>query len=258
MPELPDVEIFRRYAEKYALNQQITSIDIDEPQVADTKPENIKNALRNNTFKKAERIGKFLFLPTEKQVILVIHFGMTGWLEYQNNQKPSHARATFSFSNNKALYFVNQRKLGRLYLTQNVESFCREKGIGPDALVIGEEFFMNEMKQKKGMIKSALMDQSFIAGIGNIYSDEILFQTGIHPKTRIQMLRDKDLVNLFHLMKDVLLKAIESNADPDNLPGDFIIPRRNEGDECPFCEGTVKKDKLSGRGFYYCPNCQRN
>jgi formamidopyrimidine-DNA glycosylase len=146
--------------------------------------------------------------------------------------------------------------LGRLYLTADVQAFCQDKQIGADALVISEADFLEKMSQKKGMIKSALMDQQFLAGIGNIYSDEILFQSGIHPKKKIDELRKKDLVDLFNTLKKILMEAIEHGANPEKLPGHFIIPHRNEGKKCPSCGGDVKKDKLSGRGFYFCPNCQ--
>ena len=185
-----------------------------------------------------------------------MHFGMTGWLEYQKQEEVQYAKASLHFDSGYYLHFVNPRKLGRLHITDNIQEFSRYMQIGPDALAIREEDFLQKMKKKKGMLKSALMDQRFLSGIGNIYSDEIFFQAGLHPKTKISNLNEAQLGNLFSRMKEVLSLAIEHRADPENMPEHFIIPRRKEGSSCPSCGGEVRKDKLSGRGFYYCPRCQ--
>ncbi|MBS3806734.1 MAG: Fpg/Nei family DNA glycosylase [Bacteroidales bacterium] len=256
MPELPDVEIFRRYAEEHALNQEIKKVSIEDDKIAATSPQTISESLRDRQLKKAERIGKYLFLPTERQSVLVMHFGMTGWLEYQKHEKSQYTKASLNFSNGYHLCFVNPRKLGRLHITDNIQEFCRYMEIGPDALAIGEGDFIQKMKKKRGMLKSALMDQSFLSGLGNIYSDEILFQAGLHPKTRISRLNEAHIGHLFSRMKEVLSLAIEHRANPDNMPDHFIIPHRKEGSICPSCGGEVQKDKLSGRGYYFCPRCQ--
>jgi len=257
MPELPDVEVFRRFAENHALKQPIKKVDIEEPKVADSSKDTIQETLGGHQLIKAEGAGKYLILPTETENTLVMHFGMTGWLDYGRDQKPQYTKATFSFDNGYSMYFVNPRKLGKLYITDNIHAFIQQMDIGPDALAVREDDFLRMMKQKKGMLKSALMDQSFLAGIGNIYSDEILFQAGFHPKTRTTDLNEAHLVILFIRMKEVLQAAIEHQANPQNMPEHFIIPRRKEGASCPSCGAMVKKDKLSGRGFYYCPTCQK-
>lgn len=256
MPELPDVEVFRRFAENHALKKQIRKVEIEEPRIAAVSKETIQESLEGHQLIKAERTGKYLILPTNTENTLVIHFGMTGWLDYGNHQKPEYTRATFAFDNSHSLYFVNPRKLGKLYITDNLHAFFQQMEIGPDALAIGENDFLRKMKRKKGMLKSALMDQRFLSGIGNIYSDEILFQAGFHPKTKIAGLNEAHLAKLFSRMKEVLQVAIESQANPQNLPESFIIPRRKEGSTCPSCGGEVQKDKLSGRGYYFCPRCQ--
>jgi len=257
MPELPDVEVFRRFAENHALKQRIKKVEVEEPKIADSSKETLQESLEGHQVTRAERTGKYLILPTETENTLVMHFGMTGWLDYGNDQKPEYTKASLIFDNGYSLYFVNPRKLGRLYITDNIHAFLEQMKIGPDALAIRENDFLRKMKRKKGMLKSALMDQKFLSGIGNIYSDEILFQAGLHPKTKISDLNEAHVGNLFIQMKEVLQQAIEHQANPENMPGHFIIPRRKEGEPCPSCGGTVKKDKLSGRGFYYCPGCQK-
>jgi len=256
MPELPDVEIFRRTAETHALNQAIEAVEIDDQKVAASSPQNLSESLRGYWFTEAKRRGKYLLMPTSGETVLVMHFGMTGWLEYNQGDKPGYAKATFNYTNGYSLHFINPRKLGRLYITDDIEAFCQYMKAGPDALALKEDAFMERAQKKKGMIKSALMDQSFISGIGNIYSDEICFQAGFHPKTKINDLSEIQLVRLFHAMNDVLQTAIEHHAIPEKMPAHFIIPRRKEGEYCPRCGGAIKKDKRSGRGFYFCPHCQ--
>lgn len=257
MPELPDVEIFRQYAEKNALNREIEQVTVDEPKIAEVEEKQINQSLQGQKFTKAERLGKYLLLPTTAESILIMHFGMTGWLEYGSGEKHRHTRASFIFSNGYALHFINPRKLGRISLTDNPDAFKKKKKVGQDALAIRLEEFQDLIGKKRGTLKSLLMNQSIIAGIGNIYSDEILFQAGMHPKTQISGLKDYQKVSLFQYMKEVLHKAIEYNANPGNFPDWFIIPVRKEGEQCPACGGEVKKDQVSGRNFYYCPNCQK-
>ena len=257
MPELPDVEIFRQYAESNALNRRIEKVTVDEPKISEADEQVLNTALKDQQFTSAERIGKYLFLPTTPDNILVMHFGMTGWLEYNRGEKPRHARASFHFSDEYALHFINPRKLGRISLTDSQEVFTKEKKVGYDALAITPENFQDLIRKNKGTLKSFLMNQGTIAGIGNIYSDEILFQAGMNPKKSISDLEEYHYMALYQSMKEVLHKAIEHNADPENMPASFIIPRRKEGDKCPACGSEVKKDKISGRGFYYCPHCQQ-
>ena len=96
-----------------------------------------------------------------------------------------------------------------------------------------------------------------MAGIGNIYSDEILFQAGIHPGRHTDELKEEQKTVLYHSVKEVLAKTIEAGANPAKFPNHYLIPHRNEGDECPVCSGKVEKIKISGRGCFVCPNCQK-
>jgi formamidopyrimidine-DNA glycosylase len=101
------------------------------------------------------------------------------------------------------------------------------------------------------------MDQQLMAGIGNVYSDEILFQVGVHPRTQVKHLNEKTREKNFHAMQDVLRTAIELQAKPERFPDTYIIPHRNEGDKCPRCVGKVKRVKVAGRSAYYCPCRQK-
>ncbi|MGD8748632.1 MAG: zinc finger domain-containing protein [Balneolaceae bacterium] len=130
--------------------------------------------------------------------------------------------------------------------------------MGPDAWkhIDSTTKFIGLFKNKKGMIKTALIDQRLIAGIGNECSDEILFQSGIHPKTDIKKLDKEKLKKIFRNMRSVLKTKIKSGFDYDKLPDSYIFKHRSKGAECPNCGGTIEKIKVGGRSAYYCPNCQ--
>ncbi|MDQ3190168.1 MAG: hypothetical protein M3Q58_01090 [Bacteroidota bacterium] len=121
---------------------------------------------------------------------------------------------------------------------------------------IKEKDFVKIFKNKKGMIKPALMDQHLLTGIGNVYADEILFQSKIHPKTKINELNDKKISTLYKKMQFVLKTAIKNEANPEKFPDYFLIPHRHSNQKCTVCDGSVKKIKVGGRGTYYCPKCQ--
>ena len=106
------------------------------------------------------------------------------------------------------------------------------------------------------MVKTTLMDQSKIAGIGNVYSDEILFQAKIYPRTQCDHLGEDQIEELYHTMKDVLQTAIDRQADPEQFPQDFITPHRHKGGHCPICGETLKRVRVGSRHAYYCPNRQ--
>lgn len=110
---------------------------------------------------------------------------------------------------------------------------------------------------KRGSIKGALMDQSSIAGIGNMYADEIIFQCGIHPKTSTSKLSEKEADCLYEQMMEVLETVIKSKESDSGLPKDYLTGHRNEGDECPKSNGKIEMIKVSGRSTYFCPSCQQ-
>jgi len=118
------------------------------------------------------------------------------------------------------------------------------------------------MKARKGHLKSVLMNQTLLAGIGNIYSDEILFQAHLHPKTLVQHLSDKELLALYRTMHRVLKVAVERGAGSeallDRIPATYLLLHRKEGESCPRCGAAIKTLKLASRTAYYCPRCQRN
>lgn len=263
MPELPDVEIFRRYFDSTALHQKIIDIEFDtaaERILEDISLEQLKNELIDHQFEETRRHGKYFFVRLDNQNWLMLHFGMTGYFQYYKNEeeKPSHARLIVDFANDYHLAFSNTRKLGKVNVMDHYETYISEKGLGPDVMSDDFDFesFKDVLAGRRGMIKSALMNQEIMAGIGNIYSDEILFQAKIHPKTSVNNLTEKDLNQMFDATKEVMKTAIDKKVDTRQFPNSYIIPHRDEGEPCPNCHGEVKNIKVSGRSGYYCPNCQ--
>ncbi|MFO7890460.1 MAG: DNA-formamidopyrimidine glycosylase family protein [bacterium] len=262
MPELPDVEIFKKYFDSTSLHQKIKNVDIKEiAMLGEVSPRSLQVRLKEQQFISTLRQGKYLFAKTDDEKWLVLHFGMTGFLKYFKNpdESPEHIRLLIDFDNKYHLAYDCQRKLGLIDLINDVHTFIRKKelGIDPYREKFDFEQFKKIVKGKRSTVKSVLMDQSLLAGIGNIYSDEISFQAKIHPGSRMKKLSDRDLKIIYERMKDVLQTAIDKEADPDQLPDTYLIPYRNPGDSCPICNGTIQKKTISGRSSYFCTKHQK-
>lgn len=261
MPELPDVEVFRRYLDSTSLHQHIGAVEtLDEDILVGISSGQLQRKLERHEFKGTHRHGKYLFGRVKDSLWLVLHFGMTGYLQYYRNRDsaPRHTRLLIDFCNGSHLAYVCQRRLGEVSVADDVERFVAERGLGPDAFRarLGFDAFRERVARGRGSIKSALMDQGKVAGLGNIYSDEVLFQACVHPKAKANKLSDDDLKRLFEAMTEVLETAIEAKADPRAMPSTYVLPHRQKEGACPRCGGTVCHDKVSGRTAYYCPRCQ--
>lgn len=262
MPELPDVEIFRRYLEKTSLNQTIQKVQAENSVLEGISETDLKDSLTERTLILTRRHGKLLFAGVGKKgPWLVFHFGMTGYLRYlkSGDSETSHPRMIIDFHNRNRLVFDCRRKLGRIRITNDIEALLQEMKLGPDALEPPLEFaeFKKRMELSRGYIKSALMNQSIIAGIGNIYSDEILYQAGIYPKRKIGQIDKQEFGFLYNAMQKVLYAAIDAEADPAQMPSYFLISNRYQQAMCPCCAGRVEKISVSGRNGFCCPACQK-
>lgn len=261
MPELPDVENFKRYFSEHTLHQKITAVEIDEPDLLEEiSAGQLKERLVGQKFVTTYRHGKHLFAGLNSQDWLRFHFGMTGFLKYFDNlgQRPDHVRLELQFENESRLAFDCQRKLGEIGYVAKVETFLEENDLGPD--VLAEDFdypaFETALGDSRAMLKNTLMDQSRLAGIGNIYADEITFQTNHHPKKKTRQLDETQLRELHAAARGVLQTAVRCLAENQGFPGDYIIPHRDEGASCPRCQAEIERIEVSGRGTYICPECQ--
>lgn len=262
MPELPDVEIFRQYFDSASLNKSIKDVKVlDKKILSGISPKDFEQKLKGEKFKSTYRHGKYLIAELKKNKLLIMHFGMTGFLTYFKREEDAskHIRILFDFSNGYHLGYDCQRKFGRVTLVENANEFFKKKKVGIDPLK--ENISFNDFKKligsKKGNIKSVLMDQSVISGIGNIYSDEILFQSDIHPSTEINKLKEEELKKVFNAIKKILTKAIEKEADPEQLPESWLILHRKKEVDCPKCSGMIKHKTIGGRSSYFCNKHQK-
>ncbi len=259
MPELPDVAVYKQYLDSTALHQEIENLSIEDDRVLDGVSEDkLRDALVGHSFASTDRHGKNLLVKLDTGQRLRLHFGMTGSLKYyaRDDRKPEYTPVVFRFTNDYALAYICKRLLGRVSLTESPEAFVFEEGLGPDAYDLDEAQFIELLNNRRGAIKSALMSQELIAGIGNVYSDEILYQAGVHPKTPVTSLNRDSLSFLYHTMREVFETAINGRAEPENFPETYLTRSREEGQPCPRCGGTIQKIEVSGRSGYMCPGCQ--
>lgn len=260
MPELPDVEIFKNYMDATSLHQKIKDISVENSKVLDSiSPQKLNKVLKNHSFESTVRHGKYLFAKTGDNACLVLHFGMTGSLKYFKNQEQAneYIRVLFTFTNGYYLGYISQRMLGRVGVTESVEKYIEKQKLGPDALNIKYDDFKGIFNRSRGAVKTTLMNQNLIAGIGNIYADEILFHSKIHPNTPVGKLDGKVTERLFHNIRKILNKAVKYHANPAEFPDSYFLPHRNEGQSCPVCGARIKTMKISGRTAYFCPTCQK-
>jgi len=263
MPELPDVAIFKEYVDATSLHKEIREVQVHSPDMLkDISSPRLQSALEGQRFRSTDRHGKYLFVELESGNWLVLHFGMTGFLKYfkYSDKEPSHERMLITFSNGYYLAYDCRRKLGEIHLIKDRGTFVKEKDLGPDA--IAPDFDLSAFKEtlsraRRAGLKSALMNQKYMAGIGNVYSDEILFQSGIHPGTKVNSLVERELETLFREMKEVLNKAIQCRVELKCFPDSYITPHRSGDGKCPKCGGKLEREKISGRSAYYCSRCQK-
>lgn len=261
MPELPDVENFKKYFTKYCLNKKIVDLSsTSKSLIKGISFNNFHGKLLNTEFKSVRRRGKYLLISCRnRRERLVMHFGMTGNLNYrESNGREKYARLIFKFENSHELEWLNKRKLGKIYLVEDVMEIPAIKNMGKEPFDFSEEEFLKLLEKNQGRnIKSFLMDQASIAGIGNIYSDEILFRSSVNPKQKIDNLFPREKRRrLFESMRITLNKATEKT--PDAEWGDSWLIFHRKDMRCPKNKNhRLKKEKVAGRSSIYCPLHQK-
>jgi formamidopyrimidine-DNA glycosylase len=265
MPELPDVELYRRYLDEHALGQTIAAVEVNDARILGGLPTDAFVArLKSNRFENSRRHGKHLLVRLRRDGWLTLHFGMTGSLVYfrEGSDNPPYDRVRFDFEGGRHLAYVNRRMLGRVGLADDADEFIRAEELGRDALDPGFDLkaFDRAIEGRRRDVKSVLMDQTLVAGIGNIYADEILFQARLHPRTAVTSLGNRQRAALFRQIKAVLATAIECGAGAEQflerLPKNYLLPHRDKGGKCPRCGAAIVTLKGGGRTSYFCPRCQ--
>lgn len=259
MPELPEVEAYRRDVVANGLGRKIVCVDLRLPDMLeDGSARNLESALRGREFADVRRHGKILFLRAGDGPWVVLRFGMTGALVFRGagEKLPEHARLVITFADGGRLCFDNQRKLGRIGLTDDIGRYLTGNAVGPDALSLDRDAFAGIVGGTRGAVKPALMDQSKLTGLGNVYSDEVLFRAGIDPGTKGNALPEDALSALHAAMICVLETAADRLAQGRDLPDDWLASHRRAGETCPRCGTGLVARKISGRRAWVCPACQ--
>ena len=260
MPELPDVEGYRHYIDTSAIGEVVSAVRFKNPGALLATPrKRLEQALVGRRFVSTRRHGKWLFIELDTGRWLAFHFGMTGSFKffYEPPDETGYDRMLMVFESGWRLAYDSVRKLGKIALAESVESFVQKKGLGPDALSISPEEFERIFSGRKGAVKAALIDQGIIAGLGNIYSDEVLFHAGLHPAAKLKDMTPEQLKRLYHSMKAVLDRAVNWVVNSLAPPRDFLLVHRTAGEECPVCGGEVSMTRIAGRTAYYCPKRQK-
>lgn len=265
MPELPDVEVFTRLVRDHCRGRTIDHATVGDPGILEgIAPAALEGRLAGERIGAASRLGKHLFVILGGGGALAMHFGTNGSLRLVTRAAaaPRYTRLQLQFADGDGLAYVNPRRLGRVSLCDSPEAFAAQNGLGPDALdpALDLPAFAAILAGSRRDIKALLMDQQKIAGIGNIYSDEILFQARIHPGAIASALAGEGASRLFHAMRETLMTAIRCGAGSEQmterLPKDFLLPHRHSGGDCPRCGTKLRVLKRGGRTGYYCPRCQ--
>jgi formamidopyrimidine-DNA glycosylase len=206
----------------------------------------------------AGRRGKQMFIGLDDGSFLTIHLGMTGDLDIgEKGSPPEYARVSFHFQRGKSLFYADQRKFGGLGITGSVEQFVTKHKLGPDALCIGRSDFIERVSAHRKAIKSVLMDQGVLCGIGNLYADEVLFQARVHPEQLANSISLRKLNDIHRQIAEVLRTSISVASDFSSLPDGYLVRVRQDGTECPRGNGILTAIKVGGRTTIFCPRCQR-
>jgi len=265
MPELPEVETTVNILKKKVLNRTFLDVWTDWPKLVKTPL--LKKKIKGKKIKEIERIGKNIVFRLSDKTSLLIHQKLTGHLLYNPDKKAKFIHFIFFLDNNSQIALSDLRKFAKIELKGTKEINDELSSLGPDALKITFNQFKKALSQTKKRIKTALMDQRIISGIGNIYSDESLFLARIHPLKRASELKEEQIKALYSCLKKVLRQAIKHQGSsvsdyktPNGKEGSFtkkLKVYRRQGKKCYFCGSIIKRIRINGRSAHFCPKCQK-
>jgi formamidopyrimidine-DNA glycosylase len=271
MPELPEVETIRRQLEPEVVGATIASLTVrDARWCAPLAPEELGDVVVGRRVLALSRRGKYLDWVLDGEVHLLMHLRMTGTLLLEPSEDLPHTRVELALDDGRRLRFVDPRRFGTGQLVvgdRELESFYASRlGVEPFDEAFTPALLRALARGRRGAIKSFLLDQHQIAGIGNIYADEALFRTRVHPLRPAGALRPADYARLRDAIREVLSAGIDARGasidDFRHLDGargsfqDRFLVHRREGEPCVVCGTTIRKLVVGGRGTYVCVRCQ--
>ena len=272
MPELPEVETVKETLKRIVLNKKIQKVEVLYPKIIEyPSVEEFINILKDKEIKDINRRGKWLMFNLGDYTLLS-HLRMEGkfFIKQHDDEINKHEHVIFKFDDNE-LRYRDTRKFGRMYLYKsdeiNDKKPLNELGLEPWDKTLTSTYLIEKYKNKKLPIKTVLLDQSIIVGIGNIYADEILFLSKINPLTKCSDLSKRDCERVIKNTREVLENAIklggttirsyESSEGVHGLFQNELYVHSKENENCPICSTKIKKIRVGGRGTYYCSKCQR-
>ena len=277
MPELPEVETIVRGLRTVLPGRTIVSVRLGKTDFIED-PLALAEQLPGRRIEKVERMGKFISLELragpeaknpERQIDLVIHLGMTGWLGVRRPADPvaPHTHAFFELENGHELRYTDIRRFGQIRLVPAEGKSAFSERLGREPLEISAREFSELLAGRRARIKALLLDQRIFRGIGNIYADESLWQARIHPARLAARLNQAELARLRTAIRRVLKHAIRDRGssisnfvDAEGQPGEYQQRHRaygREGKPCFRCGTKIKREVIAGRSSFFCPRCQR-
>jgi len=259
MPELPDVEVYRQRLQNAARGRTLQGARVYDGQVlAGTSARALDRALRGARVAGTRRHGKALYAVMHRAPHLRLHFGMTGDLVLAgaDDRDPGHTRVAFLLPAGRRLLFVDQRKLGEVGLVDDVDDDVAQHDLGPDVLDLDAAALAALLRGSGAGLKALLTDQQQVAGLGNIYTDEVLFQARLDPRAPAAALSDAGVGRLFRQTHRVLERAVRADADPAAMPRGWLLHHREDSASCPRGNGEIRSFSVGGRRGYWCPACQ--
>ncbi|AZK49076.1 Fpg/Nei family DNA glycosylase [Paenibacillus lentus] len=269
MPELPEMDNYRIQLSNYVLDLPITNIVINREKSVNLEPDAFIDSLLGRQIIFIERRGKHLLFHLDNGRRLVLHLMLGGllYLGSSDDRPDRNTQIEVSFGNGLVLYFIGLR-LGYLHLRTAKEAEEQLSDLGPELLDrrMNEEKFITIFRKRRGSLKTALVNQEIVAGIGNCYADEISFAAGLRPSAKLQNLTEDDLSRLYQATRDVLIHATDAGGymelpltKDDQLTGGFnelcqVYDR--EGEKCNRCGDEIVKTEISGKKAFYSPGCQ--
>jgi formamidopyrimidine-DNA glycosylase len=258
MPELPDVEGFRKVLESCAKGRAVQRVEVRDAGVLHgVSARRLRDALEGRHFTEPERHGKWLLARTGGPTLL-LHFGMTGQLvcAHPDDAVEAHDRVLFTVARDRQLRYRDQRKLQGLWLAEEESDVARLlDGQGPDAMTVDRAEFESALATRRGSVKTVLTDQSVLAGLGNLLADEMLWRARLRPTSQASHLTESDRRRLYTQMRRTLRSAVTAGCVP---PRDsWLTGHRDDPDPaCPRCGTSLRRSRMAGRGTVWCPRCQ--
>lgn len=287
MPELPEVETVRLQLKRKVSGKKIASVEVRHRKTVDHNSK-FESILKGKTISDIERVGKLMMFnfTEDENIHLLAHLKMTGQFFFVDTKGKvdggghsftnkdlelphKHTRVIFNFTDKSTLYFNDMRLFGyaKLANTKTVEAERLKYGPEPIDANFDIEWFVSELRKKKSLVKAALLKQSFVAGLGNIYVDEALWRAKVKPMRRADTLTKAEAAAIAAASGDVMRESIKVGgttfqhfADTDGESGNFkeyLKVFGKQGTKCERCGGIIKKVRTAGRGTHYCPKCQR-